>query len=98
MVIPAPIPASVYGMALLFFALKYRVIDVDEIEGTGKIMLALMPLSLVPAAVGLIDSTSELRRVLIPGALLIFFGTLLTVAAAGGAAQFVARWQERRQK
>ena len=96
--IPAPIPASVYGMALLFVALKTRVIDIDEIEGTGVIMLARMPLTLVPAAVGLIESTSTLRRVWAPGVLLILFGTLITVAAAGGAAQLVVRWQERNRK
>lgn len=98
MTIPAPIPASVYGMAILFAALKTRVIKLEEIETTGAVMLAFMPLALVPAAVGLVDSWQEIKRVAAPGAILILGGTLATIVASGAAAQFVIRRRKERKE
>ena len=96
--IPAPIPASVYGMTILFVALKFRLIKLEEIETVGGMLLALMPLSLVPAAVGLVDSWSEIRRLLAPGLILIVFGTLFTLVCASYAARATRAVAEKRKK
>ena len=96
--IPAPIPASVYGMAILFAALKTRVIKLEEIETTGAFLLALMPLALVPAAVGLVDSVQEVKRVAAPGLILILGGTLATLVASCAAAQFVISRRKEREE
>lgn len=96
--IPAPIPASVYGLALMFFALKFRWIKIESIDETGKFLLDIMPLMFIPPAVGLVDAWRNLNGVWTPALLLIFVGTGIVMAATGGAAQLTIRFQERRDR
>lgn len=96
--IPAPIPASIYGLFLLFLCLQFGLIKLSQIEETGKFLLDIMTLMFVPAAVGLIDSWVALRDLLVPALLLIFAGTALTMGATGGVAQLFSALQERKEK
>ena len=52
--IPLPIPASIYGIILLFLCLKLRIIPHESVHETGKFLIEIMPLMFIPAAVGLL--------------------------------------------
>ena len=54
--LPLPIPASIYGIVLLFVALELKLIKVKDIRETSSFLIAVMPVMFIPAAVGLIDS------------------------------------------
>ena len=54
--LPLPIPASIYGIVLLFAALELKVIKVKHIRETSSFLIAVMPVMFIPAAVGLIDA------------------------------------------
>lgn len=54
--IPLPIPASIYGIVLLFIALMKKWVKVSDIRETSTFLIAIMPVMFIPAAVGLIDS------------------------------------------
>ena len=41
--IPLPIPASIYGIVLLFLALELKVVKVSDIEQTSSFLIAIMP-------------------------------------------------------
>jgi len=45
--IPLPVPASIYGLILLFVLLKSGVVKLEQIEHVGGLLLELMPLLLV---------------------------------------------------
>ena len=53
MVIPLPVPASVYGLVLLLAALLTGVIKLDQVEGAADFLIEIMPVMFIPAAVGL---------------------------------------------
>lgn len=36
MLLPLPVPASIYGMAILFFCLMTKIIKLDAVKETGK--------------------------------------------------------------
>ena len=95
---PAPIPASVYGLVLLFLCLEFKAIRVEAIAELSSFFLVLLPLTLVPLTVGLIDSLEVLQKVLVPALILGVLGTILTSLAAGGAAEWAVRRRERRGK
>ena len=95
---PAPIPASVYGLVLFFLALETGVVKLSAVEDAGRFLLALMPLTLVPLTVGLIDALDVLKSVLVPALLLGIVGTILTALAAGAVAERLARRRERSEK
>ena len=54
--LPLPIPASIYGIVLLFAALELKLVKVKHIRETSGFLIAIMPVMFIPAAVGLIDS------------------------------------------
>ena len=58
--IPLPIPASIYGIILLFLCLKLRIIPHESVHETGKFLIEIMPLLFIPAAVGLLELLSDM--------------------------------------
>ena len=57
-VIPLPVPGSIYGLVLMLAGLCTGVIPLEKVESTGRFLIEIMPVMFIPAAVGLIDSSS----------------------------------------
>lgn len=53
--IPLPIPASMFGLFLLFAALCCRVIKLEWIEQGAKWLMAELLLFFIPSAVGIVN-------------------------------------------
>ena len=54
--LPLPIPASIYGMAILFAGLMSGVIPLDAVKEAGRFLIEIMPVMFIPAGVGLMVS------------------------------------------
>ena len=55
LMLPIPIPASIYGMVLLFLALALGLLKVDAVKETGSFLVSLLPLLfVVPSLSGII--------------------------------------------
>ena len=54
--IPLPIPASIYGIVLLFIALELKWVKVSDIREVSSFLIAVMPIMFIPAAAGLMES------------------------------------------
>ena len=89
LLIPLPIPASVYGLVIMLLCLVTKIIKVEQIKGAGNFLLQIMPLLFVPAAVGLLDAWGEISAFLIPIAVIIPLTTIIVMAAAGLVTQFI---------
>ena len=59
--LPLPVPASIYGIVLLFAALETRLLKADAIRETSAFLLEIMPMLFVPAGVGLLEKWDVLR-------------------------------------
>ena len=81
--IPLPVPASVYGLGLLFCALCLGLVKVPQVKETGAFLTGIMPLLFVAPAVGIVEHWSLIREKLLPIALLIFATTALTFGISG---------------
>lgn len=57
------IPASVIGMFLLFLALHYKLIKLEQVEGAGNWLTDNMAIFFVPVGVGLILNFDLLKSV-----------------------------------
>lgn len=93
-IIPLPVPASIYGMVLLFIGLLSGIIKLESVKECGTFLIEIMPVMFIPAGVGLIESWSTLQTMLFP-ACLVTVVTLVTVMAATGR---VSQWIIRREK
>ena len=54
--IPLPIPASIYGVVIMFFCLETKIIPLGAVRETGKFLVGAMQIMFIPATVGLIDT------------------------------------------
>ena len=93
-VLPLPIPASVYGLLLMVAALKTGVLKLDQVRETGLFLTGIFPLLFVPAAAGVMELGSRLMNLLLPAVLAIVPITALVMAVTGMVAQKCAGRKE----
>lgn len=94
LLLPLPIPASIYGLVLLFLLLQTGVLKLSQIQDVGDLLLGLMPLLLVPATVSVVSALDAVKAMLLPVLVMCFVGTLVVMAVTGR----VAQWFIRRRK
>lgn len=92
--LPFPIPASVYGVVLLFLALHFRWLDAERLREASRFFIEILPVLFIPAAVGLMESW-ELIRADWPAYLAIIAVSTFLVFGAGGV---VTEWFLRRER
>ncbi|MCM1542871.1 MAG: CidA/LrgA family protein [Blautia sp.] len=96
--IPLPIPASIYGMVLLFFSLLSGILKPESIHEVGNFLLEIMPLLFVPAGVGLMASWGLLSGILLPLIVIITVSTVLVMGVSGSVTQWVVRHQQHKKQ
>lgn len=95
--LPLPVPASIYGMVLMFLALLTGVIKLEQVRETGKFLIEIMPLMFIPAGVGLMSSWSTLKPLLLPVAVITVVTIITVMVASGHTAQFILKREEKRE-
>ncbi len=94
-IIPLPIPASIYGLVILFVALETGLIKLSAVRETAKFLIEIMPLMFIPAGVGLLDSWGILQPVILPVAVITIVSTIIVMGVSGVVTQAVIRRQKR---
>ena len=89
--VPLPVPASIYGLLLLFALLKSGILKLEQIEDVGNLLLELMPLLLVPASVSVLTALDTIQRMLLPVLVMGFLGTIAVMAVTGLLSQWIIR-------
>ncbi|MBD5154636.1 MAG: CidA/LrgA family protein [Oscillibacter sp.] len=95
--VPLPVPASIYGLILLFVLLKSGALKLEQIEDVGGLLLELMPLLLVPASVSFLTVLDTIQSMLLPVLIMGFVGTMVVMMITGRVSQWVIRRKERKQ-
>ena len=90
-VIPLPIPASVYGLLLLFGALCLGLVKLEQVKETGHFLASILPILFVAPTVGIIEYWDLISAKLLPIALILVASTVLTFGIAGRVAQGLSR-------
>ena len=86
-VIPLPVPASVYGLTLLFAALCLGVVKLEQVKDAGGFLVSILPILFVSPAVGILENWGLIQGVVIPLLLLIALSTIVTFGIAGRVTQ-----------
>ena len=94
-VLPLPIPASIYGLVLMFVLLETKVLKVEAVQDAGKFLIEIMPLMFIPAGVGLMNSWDVMESVLIPLTVITAASTIFVMAVTGKMAQHIIRKNKR---
>lgn len=90
-VLPFPVPASIYGMVLLFLALELRIVKLSAVRETGKFLIEIMPIMFIPAGVGVLDAWGILKPHLVPVVVIMVVSTIVVMGVSGKVTQAVIR-------
>ena len=93
--VPLPIPASVYGLVLLFGALNTDLVKLEQVKDAGGFLISILPILFVSPAVGILDNWEAIRGALIPILALTLLSTVLTFGIAGRATQAMMGKEEK---
>ncbi len=94
--LPLPVPASIYGMVILFVCLVTGVIRLDAVKETGRVLIEIMPVMFIPAGVGLMSSWGVLRPMLLPVGVVTVVVLVAVMAVTGRVSQAVIRKKDRK--
>lgn len=89
--LPLPIPASIYGMVILFVLLMTGILKLDAVKDVGKFLIEIMPVMFIPAGVGLMSSWGVLQPLLVPVSIITVVSLVLVMVFGGRVTQFVIR-------
>ena len=87
--IPLPIPASIYGVVIMFVCLETKIIPLDAVRDTGKFLVSLMQIMFIPATVGLIDTWDVFAPNLVAYTVIIIVSTFAVMLISGKMTQLV---------
>ena len=89
--IPLPIPASIYGIVILFCLLEFRLIPLRAVKETGDFLVSIMQLMFIPAAVGLLEAWDVIAPNWLPYILITLISTFVVMFFSGRVTQAVIR-------
>ena len=81
--VPLPIPASVYGLVLLFLALCTGIVKLEQVKESGEFLRSVMPVLFVAPTVSIMENWAVIRAELLPLTLLLVSSTAVTFGVSG---------------
>lgn len=90
-IVPLPIPASVYGIVLLFGALCLGLIKLEQVKEAGGFLSSILPILFVSPAVGILENWALIKGALVPMFLLVLASTALTFGISGRITQALGK-------
>ena len=89
--IPLAIPASIYGMSLLFLLLMIGVLKLKQVESAANLLLGIMPALFVVSGAGLITSYGQIAENFLSWVAVNIGSTIMILATTGILAQGLIR-------
>ena len=96
--IPLPIPASIYGVVIMFFCLETKIIPLGAVRETGKFLVGAMQIMFIPATVGLIDTWDVFVPNWIAYTVIIIVSTFAVMLISGKVTQLVIKLSRKGEK
>ena len=97
-ILPLPVPASIYGMVILFVGLLTGLIKLVNVREAGRFLIEIMPIMFIPAGVGVMASWGVLSPILVPVAVIIIVALITVMAVTGRLAQMIIRFDKKKEK
>lgn len=87
--LPWPIPASIYGMGILFLALQLGVVKLEQVQDAASFLVSILPVLFVAPAVSLIDCWQEVAPAIFEITVIIVLGMVFTFFVGGKVTQWI---------
>lgn len=97
LMLPLPVPASVYGMIFLFLSLQTGLVKLSQVEDTADFLITIMPIMFVAPCVSLMDAVMGVMGSIPALILICLLTTVTTMSITGITAQLIIRRGKRRK-
>lgn len=91
LLVPLPVPASIYGMVLLFLCLQTGILKLSQIEETADLLLGVMPIFFISPTVSLMSSIGVIKDSLVGVFVVCIVSTAVVMVVTGLVAQMLIR-------
>ena len=95
--IPLPVPASVYGLVIMLIALGTHIIKLEQVKEAAEFLIEIMPVMFIPAGVGLMSSWGTLKPVLVPVSVITVVVIITVMLASGWVSQLIIRRDRKKE-
>ena len=95
MLLPLPVPASIYGMVLLFVCLQTGIVKLSQIEETADLLLGVMPIFFISPTVSLMSSIGVIKDSLLGVFVTCIVSTAVIMVVVGLVSQAIIRREKK---
>lgn len=92
--LPLQIPASVYGLIILFLLLCAKIVKLNQVEDVADFMISIMPIFFIEPTVGIMNSYGLVKGRIFP----LFLAAFLSFAGVVAVTGFVSQLMMKRKK
>lgn len=96
--IPLPVPASVYGLVILFVLLCTKVLKLEDVEDTTDFLISIMPFFFVGPTVGLMQSFGLIKGRVLVLIVSCFLSAVTVIVVTGLVSQFIIRLRKKKKE
>lgn len=89
--LPLPVPASVYGLVILFLLLCTKIVKLEQVETVSEYLMAIMPLFFIEPTVGIINSYGLVKGNILALFIACFLSFVAVIAVTGLISQTIIR-------
>lgn len=95
--LPFPVPASVYGLVILLVLLLTKIVKPEQVEDVADWLIKIMPILFVGPSVGLINSFDAIKGQILPLIIMCLFSTIGVMIVTSLVAQMVIRMKNKKK-
>lgn len=89
--IPIPVPASIYGLLIMFLLLLTGALKQSNIKHIADWFITAMPIMFIPGGVGIITVWDELKSIFVPLAVITVISLVITMGVTGMVTELVLK-------
>ncbi|MEA4815653.1 MAG: CidA/LrgA family protein [Lachnospiraceae bacterium] len=97
-IVPLPVPASIWGMIIMFLLLFTKIIKLNQVEKAADYMLSIMSVLFVPVGAGLMESFPYVKNEIMAIIAIIIISTLVCFFVTGRTAEAIISISKRGDK
>ena len=98
LLLPFPVPASVYGLLILFVCLCMKWISLEKVETAAEFFLNIMPVLFIASAVSLMTIIGDMLSVLVAILCITVISTIVVMIVTGMVAQQIIKRKENKEE
>ena len=98
LVLPLPVPASVYGMIIMFLCLMTGIVKLYMVEETADFLVSIMPLMFIEPTTSIMTVIFDVKESIAAIFVISVVSTIVVTGVTGVVAEFIMKHRAGKEK